>query len=146
MKIIKSFLLVAAGLFANILLQAQELKTETAKPVASAVPPPGSKPVLAADMKPDAKNMPLKKSEDAAPAATPSALTRSENIKAPQEKPKLILSDDKEVTTRSLSADEMKTLNGTFERPKPADRPSNDQNAKPLPIAKPAVVKEQQNQ
>lgn len=148
MKIIKSFLIVATALGTSTMLYAQQeqIKAETAKPAASTVPPPGSKPALAPDMKPEVKNVQLQKSEAAVPA-TPSPLTREENMKAPQEKPTLKLINEKEVnTTPSLSADNLKTLNGTAEKPKQAAPASNEQNTKPLPIASPVVLKVQQNQ
>ena len=55
MKIIRSFCLITVCLGTATMLhaqQAQDIKTEIAKPVASTVPPPGAKPALAADVVP----------------------------------------------------------------------------------------------
>ena len=82
MKIIKSFLTVAVILGASTIAQAQQkdLKTDPSKPAATTVPPPGTKPVLAPDVKPDLKNeTPLKQSEQPA-LSTPSPLTRDEQV------------------------------------------------------------------
>ncbi|MFZ1369716.1 MAG: hypothetical protein WAR78_05015, partial [Ferruginibacter sp.] len=78
--------------------------------------------------------------------ATASPLKRDTDIKAPQEKPTVKLSDGNENTTQSLSADNMKTLNGTAERSRQTVPLTNNQNAKPLPISKPAVLNTQGNQ
>lgn len=148
MKIIKSFLIVAAALGVSTVAHAQqqELKTEIAKPASSSVPPPGTKPALAPDIKPELKNNPPLKRSEQTVVATPSPLTRDEQVRAPQEKPTVKLVDDKVSTTESLSAENLKTLNGTAERPKQATPLTNDQNAKPLPIADPAVLKVKENQ
>ena len=60
MKIRKFFLLLATGLCATMLVHAQEIKTQIAKPVESTVPAPGSKPALAPDIKPQLKVVALK--------------------------------------------------------------------------------------
>ena len=142
MKFIKSFLIVTVILGASTIARAQskELKTDPSKPVVTTVPPPGTKPALAPDIKPDMKNeTPLKQSEQQ-PVSAPSPLSRDEQIKDPLEKPKVILADDKASTSQSLGAENLKTLNGTAERPKQAAL-TNDQAVKPLPPAAPAVIK-----
>ena len=145
MKIIKSLLIVATALGASTILyaQQQELKTETAKPVAATVPPPGSKPAVAAEVKPVTAPS-LLRSENVV-VAPPSPSTNDAQAATPVVKPTLKLVDDKAVTTtQSLTPDNIKTLNGTAERPKQTAAPAiNEQNAKPLPIAAPAVIKKE---
>jgi hypothetical protein len=145
MKIIKSFLIVTAGFCAATVsyAQQQQLKTDNSKPAASTVSPPGTRPVLAPDVKPEAKNTtPLKQSEQTEIAA-PSPLTREEQVTAPQVKPTLKIVDEKVSTTEPLSAENLKTLNGTAERPKQTAPLTNDQAPKPIQITAPAVkVKE----
>jgi len=147
MKMIKSLLLITAGVCVTTLLHAQEkeLKTATAKPVAVTAPPPGTKPAMAATIQPDSKIKPSGIPGEPV-TATASPLKRDTDIKAPQEKPTVKLSDGNENTTQSLSADNMKTLNGTAERSRQTVPLTNNQNAKPLPISKPAVLNTQGNQ
>ncbi|MEO6253324.1 MAG: hypothetical protein ABIO79_08470 [Ferruginibacter sp.] len=131
MKMIQSFLIIATAIAVSNLAHAQQqqMKTEIAKPVASTVPPPGSKPALAPDTK-LVSAIPMVRSENAVVAA-PSPLTRNDETKQ---------------STETLSAEKLKTLNGTAERPKQTASVLIDQNATALPIVAPAVIKIKENQ
>ncbi|MEO6541064.1 MAG: hypothetical protein ABIN74_08750 [Ferruginibacter sp.] len=128
MKMIKSFLIVVMALGVSTALHAQEqkVKAEIAKPVASTVPPPGAKLVLAPEVKPESINGTFQKSEEAITTVAPFPSTgKAERIKAPEIKSTAIMTDEKLVITQPVLV-------------------PNDQNAKPLPAT--SVPKAKNNQ
>jgi hypothetical protein len=148
MKIIKSILtaVVLLGTANAIHAQEQQVKTEIAKPAEVTVPAPGSKPAMAPDLKVDTKNNPTFKQSAAQPALTaPTQVNNDVQVTTPLVKPTVKLVDEKASTTASLNAENLKTLNGTTERPKQAAALANDQNMKPLQLAAPAVIKPKEN-
>lgn len=132
MKIIKSSLLIAAGLCMATWANAQQ---QTAKPIET--------PPVKQDLKPVPKEVPV----DAVQAA-PSPLKRDENTKAlEKENTPAMLKSDTKVSTPG-GPQQAKILAGASEKPGPVIvSPSTiDPKALPAPAAKPAVIKQQQNQ
>lgn len=119
-------------MLASTLIYAQDLKPEMAKPIENTVPAPGSKVAATAAVAP----VPKMKFEvvETATQVTASPLTRDERS----------ASADKNANG-VLSAAQMKTLSGKAERPKQVAPVSDDNSAKPLPIAAPVILKVQEN-
>ena len=147
MKILKPILLVSLALSVTNLLEAQEMTAKTSAKTESTIPPAGSKPALAPDMKPETKTASKLMNADPVPA-TASPLTRDQNQMTPEkEKPTFKTIDGKRITN-PLSAENKKTLEGTAKKPQnlavvPASK--NDEQVKPLQLTKPAVLKTQQD-
>ena len=145
MKIIKSFFLVTVGIFATTLLQAQELKTETFKPVKSTVPDPGSKPVLAPDSKPNPKiisngQQPESEFKITETNNVPSSAVTDEEIK-PQKLPLKNMAD------ASLSTTDITFPNTVLPKPIMSNMTSTVTTTAPvIPTKKPIAAAQQQKQ
>jgi len=147
MKIIQSFSLITVGLFATTLSLAQEIKTEVLKPAEIKTPPAaGNKPSPVPELKSQAGITP--KQASVAVLETPSPLKKNENNKLVEESKTEILVRDPKVATNKLSAENLKTLNGTTERPKQliATPASDTLNAMLQPVSKPVIAKTPANQ
>lgn len=132
MKIIKPSLLIATGLCMATWANAQQ---QTAKPIET--------PPVKQELKPVPKEVPA----DAEQAA-PSPLKRDKNNKAPEkENTSAVLKKDIKVATPG-GAQQAKILAGSTEKPGPVIvSPSTiDPKVQPAPAAKPAAIKQQQNQ
>ena len=148
MKIIKSLLLVSVGLSANVLLHAQELKTEVLKQSEIKAPPASTetnKPSPPPQFKP--MNGVVPKEAAVAVSDNPSPLKKDENKIQPEDLKAIAISKDAKGPANKLTPEQLKTLNGTAERPKQTTPAAtlDAQNAKPQIIIAPApaVVKEQ---
>jgi hypothetical protein len=146
MKIIKSLLLVSVGLSATLLLHAQELKTEVLKQHEIKAPPASTesnKPSPLPQLKPMDGVVPK---EAPVAAQTPSPLKKDENKIQPENLKAIAISKDANGPANKLTPEQLKTLNGTAERPKQTMPAAtlDAQNAKPIIIIapSPAVVKE----
>jgi hypothetical protein len=145
MKIIKSFCLVTVCLSSTALLQAQNLTAKTATPPESTIPAPGGKPAVAPDLQPASIITPKAMTMDVN-QKTPSPVNMDDNKKTPEKENITLKTVDADAPTNQLTAEQINTLNGKATLPKQSaiapGTPGTD-NAKPLPLAKPVLVKEQ---
>lgn len=148
MKIIQSFLLLTVGFCATTVVYAQELKPEIAKPVEIKIAPAAAdnKPSSLPELKPQ-PGADSKETASSAVGETASPLKKDENVKPNENAKTVALTIEGNETTKNLTAEQLKTLNGVSERPtvKAAVPNTIDNSVRPVP-AKPAVGKVQQQQ
>jgi len=149
MKIIRSFCLITVCLGTATLLhaqQAQDIKTEIAKPVQVNIPQaenkPSPQPVFTAQ-----PGITLKPDAPATVNETPSPFKKDEKNKVTEPAKLTMKLVDENQNKKTLSAEDNKTLNGVSEKPKHlAAATANDaQAAKPLSLVAPAIVKPNEN-
>ncbi len=137
MKIIKSLLLISFSLGASIALHAQQQDEKTANPLPAALT---KSP--AADLKSAPIPVTNELKADAVPAA-PSPFTREDNTKLPGQENMTMKTVDANAAVNQLTAEQLKTLNGTGTLPKQSEIAPGTENSKLLPLSKPVIAKEQ---
>lgn len=146
MKYFKSFLPLTIGLLATALLQAQEIKTEINKQdVFKTMPPPGSTPIPGPAPAPQRK--PGSNTETAAAKGSPSTVNKDEDKTTLNGTKPVILTIDPDQATKKLTAEQIKIMNGTAEKPKQlsAAQGAGDENAKPVIIPKAVIAPVKEN-
>ena len=142
MKIIKSFLLVAVALSATTLLHAQNLKPELVKETDVKLPPPATadkKTLPVPELKPMNGVTPKEAPVEATQA--PSPLKTAGNKNQPEDLQVVALTKEANGPKNNLTAEQLKTLNGTSEKSKKSELPASSltpQNVKPVMIVAPA--------
>ena len=145
MKIIKSFLLVAVALSATTLLHAQSLKPELVKETDVKLSPPATtdkKKLPAPELKP-MNGVTPKEAPVVATTQAPSPLKTAENKNQPEDLKVVALTKEANDPKNNLTAEQLKTLNGTAEKPKQtasAAAALTPQNVKPVMITAPAPL------
>ena len=145
MKIIKSFLLVAVALSATTLLHAQNLKPELVKETDVKLPPPATtdkKTLPVPELKP-MNGVTPKEAPVVATTQAPSPLKTAENKNQPEDLKVVALTKEANGPKTNLTAEQLKTLNGTAEKPKQIAAPASSltpQSIKPAMLIAPAAA------
>lgn len=138
MKVIKIILLLSLSLSASIALHAQQPEEKTA---IKALPAELTKSP-AADAKSAVIPVTSELKADAVVAA-PSPFTKEDNTKLPPLENIVLKPIEAKEANSQLTAEQVKTLNGTGTLPKQSAIAPGTENDKPLPLSKPVIVKEQ---
>jgi len=144
MNLIRSISTLLVCLSTPALLNAQELKPEIAKPLEIKVTPAAvdNRPSLVPEFKP--QPLAEKETKPAVDTGTPPATAKDESLEQGANVKAEAKTIDADATRKKLTAEQLKTFNGTSARPKeqPAMPNTTDNSIRPV-LPKPAVKKEQ---
>ena len=126
MKLVKTLFLIVVGFNVTVSLHAQNIKTELIKQEEIKPPPPPSAPAPnpVYEFKPMNGVAPV---TSPATTETPSPFTKDKNVKVPG-------------IPADLTAEQLKTFNGTLEKPKDLYPENEPQNNAAIPLTQPNIL------